>query len=156
MSAAGLSKRQKADIAILAHKAWLATPEREVLLRENPEYSENEIFTIWRRDKQREAVGCDSLRMVHQDDYLRLLAKFREIMGDTAKATRLHVHAAEDGWRRAWWLLERSCKERGLAFPAYPGAICRKQYQCSLNEATEKQLFRLMYTVRNRRKEVAK
>lgn len=152
----GLTRRQKADVAILARKAWLASPEREAILAANPDYAESEAFTIWRRDKQREAVGVDSLRLVHQDDYLRLLAKFRDILGDTGRAVRLHVHAESEGWRRAWWLLQQSCQERGLAFPGYPGAICMQQYRCPLGEATEKQLWRLLYTVRNRRKAVAK
>jgi hypothetical protein len=49
-------------------------------------------------------------------------------------------------------ILKANCEERGLKFPDYPGAICRAQNKCGLGGATEKQLWRLVYTVRNRKK----
>ena len=44
---------------------------------------------------------------------------------------------------------ERLFTEAGLP-ESYAAAICRRQYRCALSEASDKQVWCLVYTVRNR------
>jgi hypothetical protein len=148
-----LSNRQKAEIGIAAHRAWLACPERAALLACNGEMSATAVETAWRHVEQGRAVGIQSLRACTQEHYGRLLGHFRALAGDAAGAARTLARDADNDRRIARWKLDQALRERGLA-ASYAGAICRAQFKCALAEASEKQLWKLLYTVRSRRKPV--
>ncbi|MCC5790935.1 MAG: hypothetical protein JJT75_14995 [Opitutales bacterium] len=151
-SSAPLSRQQKGDICRLAHNAWQHYPDHQIILDKNRHHSPSEVFRLWRHDQQRIACGCDSLTVATQEHYLQIIAHFRRLLKQYQSAATTQVRADTDSHRRAYWLLRKACAERGLDFPEYPGAICIKQCKVPLSQASEKQLMRLLYTVRNRRK----
>lgn len=148
-----LSRKQVIVLAKLARQAWDAMPEgdREAFLDANPELSVSACFTAWRHWQTGLACGVQSLRAATQEDYLKIRARFLHLAGRDAEAMGDLVRDQEHGRIVAWQKLHKALAERGLA-QGYAEAICRRQYKCALGEATEKQLWRLLYTVRNRRK----
>jgi hypothetical protein len=148
-----LTNDQKRALGILAHKAWLVCPDREALLAVNSEMSATAVEAAWRHVQQGQAVGIQSLRMCTQDHFGRLKAHFLKLAGEDEAATRAIVRDQDNGRRIAFFKLEQNLRERGLEM-SYAGAICRNQFKCSLAEATEQQLWKLVYTVRNRKKPV--
>lgn len=166
-----LTNDQKREIAQLAHAAWTVSPSREGMIDCNPDLSLTRVEAAWRHVEQGRVMGGlrQSLREATQRDYpllrahfLRLQAEGLALHGQAAAAAaavesaeKWTVRAATDGVRRARHLLRRALEEAGLR-EGYAAAICRTQNKCSLDEASEKQLWRLIFTVRNRRKPVAK
>lgn len=148
---APLSNLQKRRIGMAAHAAWLACPEREALLACNPELSATAVEAAWRHVEQGKACGIQSLRECSQDHYGRILAHFEALAGDTAAAARTLGRDADNERRLARYKLDQALRERGLE-TGYAAAICRQQYRCPLDQATAGQLWRLLYTVRNRKK----
>lgn len=151
-----LSKEQKRMIAMAAHAAWAVSPDREGMIECNGELSLSAIEAAWRHHQQGLVLGLprQSLTEAHQGDFAPLLAHFSALAGREAAADNWAARAATDGPRRARWILERELKARGLS-TGYAAAICRTQNKCVLDDASEKQLWRLVFTVRNRRKAAA-
>ncbi len=152
-----LSKAQKAAIAMLARKAWALCPQRAALLEANRArgMSATAIFEAWRHVEQGKACGKQSLRQcTSEQDYLKLRAHFEALIGRYGRALRTLLRHAEEPRLVARHKLEEACRERGLSL-AYPASICRRQYRCGLDDATEQQLWRLVFTVRNRRRKAA-
>jgi len=148
-----LSKCQKATLCQLARRAWELWPEREAFLRANPEYSATAAFEAWRRVQQRQACGVESLRScTSEHHYLLLRSHWNAAIGNHERAASDLLKHANEARLVVLHKLRESCLERGLDYPGYPGAICRRQYKCALEDAGEKQLWRLVYTVRNRRR----
>lgn len=146
-----LTNDQKRQIGMLAHAAWQACPERESLLESNPELSASAVEAAWRHVEQGKACGIQSLRECSQDHYGRLKAHFLALGGQEQAAARTRVRDADNDRRIARWKLNQELQTRGLA-AGYAASICRTQYRCSLDEATAQQLWRLIYTVRSRKK----
>lgn len=154
-----LSKLQKSILARAARAAWDAWPGRDDYTarlageRNDPLLSDNQAFTHWRREQQHRACGKSSLRAATQDDYLLIRAHWEAWDPATSGAAmRTLLRHDSDGRRRALHVLERNTRERGLHWPGYPEAICRRQFKCALMDASEKQTWSLVYTIRNRRK----
>ncbi len=143
----GLSNDQKANLSILARRAY--DRHREVGLADGS-------FDEWRHAECRAASGgrIGGFREAMQRDYRLLRGHFANLAGDGATAIQDAIHGDSDeadrGQARA--ILRRECRRRGHAFPEYPASICRTQYKCGLDEASAKQLWSLIYTVRNRKK----
>lgn len=153
-----LSNEQKANIAILAKTAWDAWDGRAAWSEKHrdqvndPLLSDAKCFEAWRRAEQFRAVGVASLRdATSEAHYLKLRAHFENLIGSSGRALKTLLRHEEEPKQRALKLIEQSCAERGLDFPNYPAAICRRQFRCALADATEKQLWNIHYTVRNRR-----
>jgi hypothetical protein len=134
-----LSKAQKATLCILAREAY-----DRVGIHTGDDLAE------WRHAEQTAAVGKASLCDCVQDDFLPLKAHFLNLCGESGRAMNAHIRHQSEDKRVAMHKLEASCRERGLEM-GYPAAICRTQYKCTLDEASAPQLWRLVYTVRNRR-----
>lgn len=146
-----LSKTQKADIGRLARQAWLAWPGRAEFCAANPTLSESACFTAWRHVEQGSAVGRQSLReCTSEGDFLRLCAHFLSLARRPVAAQRTLRLAASEGQRLAAYKLRQELAARGLA-SGYAAAICQRQFRCALAEASEKQLWCLVFTIRNRR-----
>jgi hypothetical protein len=137
-----LDNTQKARICILARQA-------------HDKLDTYVPFEDWRQMEQFNAVGKDSLCDCIQSDYLRLVGHFQHLAGDGRRASRTAAADAFTDRRIAFHKLEAECAARGLEL-SYPGSICRKQFKCGLDEANSKQLWNLVFTVRNRRKAVKK
>jgi hypothetical protein len=108
----------------------------------------------WRHDQQVKACGKSSLRACTQSDFAALMARGYDLSGESGLALKWLLKAGINPKRVAMSKLEAACAERGLSL-AYPAAICRRQYRCDLEDATEKQVWCLVYTIRNRRPPVA-
>lgn len=146
-----LSTDQKRILCQLARVAWEKGSDREGWLESNPELSDSKVQASWRHYHQAQAVGKQSLRLCTQCDYLRLVAYWKKLAGDEAGAASAAARAELDTRKRAWHLLVQALKERDLKL-SYAGAICRRQFRVGLEHATEKQLWNLLFTVKNRRK----
>jgi hypothetical protein len=153
-----LSNEQKANLCMLAQSAWAAWAGREDWCADHrdqvndPLLSEAKCLEAWRRAEQFRAVGVASLReATSEQHYLRLRAHFENHLGNSGRAVKTLLRHEDEPKVRALKLIEHSCVQRGLPFPNYPAAICRRQYKCALGDATEKQLWSINFTVRNRR-----
>lgn len=156
-----LSRRQKRLVAQAAAAAWAVCPEREGYLDANPGLSASAVADAWRRVQQGEVLGLprQSLREATQADFPALMAHFLALreqwcpapqpVDTPAPSERWAARAATDGGRRALYVLRRELASAGLA-EEYAAAICRRQYRCGLAEASERQIWRLVFTVRNR------
>lgn len=146
-----LSHLQKREVAIAARAAYEAWPEREAFECINSELSRSACFEAWRKAEQAKAVGIHSLCAMTQAHYGRVLAHFQKLAGHEAAAQRTTVRDADNERRIARYKLAEALRERGLA-EAYAAAICRTQFRCTLDEASAKQVWKLVFTVRSRRK----
>jgi hypothetical protein len=149
-----LSIEQKRTIAVLARKAYDAWPEREGFELINSELSKTACFESWRHVEQGKACGVQSLRACTQAHYGRILAHFQTLAGNAAGATQTLARDADNDRRIARFKLDQALRERGLR-PDYASSICRRQYRTDLDSANAKQLWRLVFTVRNRRRPAA-
>lgn len=138
---APLSKKQKAILCIKAREAWALLPAhaRSVL-----------DFDEWRKLQQHQACGKDSLRWATQKDYSRLLAHWQQMLRQDGAAFDTLMRGESNGRRVALYKLRQACAKRGLMYPAYPQKICGVQYGTTISEASEQQLWQLIYTVNNR------
>jgi hypothetical protein len=146
-----LSSLQKREIAQLARRAYEAWSERDAFEAINAEQSKPACFESWRHVEQGKACGVQSLCACTQAHYGRLVAHFQALCGHSAAAMRTLVRDADNDRRIARYKLDEALRERGLG-TGYAAAICQRQYRCDLDAANAKQLWRLVYTVRNRRK----
>jgi hypothetical protein len=138
-----LSNEQKAALCIRARAAF------EFVHRREPHNCAE--LEEWRRAEQQSCTGKASLTSCTQADYLPLLAHFQNLAGESGHALNNVLRAGTEDVRQAMHALGAACGQRGLPM-AYPAAICRRQYRCELGQATARQVWNLVYTVRNRRK----
>lgn len=132
-----LSKEQRQGLARLARRAWA-------------NFGGGQPFDAWRHDQCRRAVGR-RISEATQPDFLPLRAHFLNLAGNPAAAFETLMRAESEPRRVAMHKLQRECAARDLPL-AYPESICRRQYRCGLEDASPKQLWTLVFTVRNRRK----
>lgn len=131
-----LSKEQRQILARLARRAWGMV-------------GGGQPFDAWRHTECRRACGR-RISEATQPDFLPLRAHFRYLAGDAAGAFQDHMRSQDEPRRVALRKLERECSASGLRLD-YPAAICRRQFRCDLADASPKQLWNLVFTVRNRR-----
>ncbi len=149
-----LTNEQKREISIAARAAYQAKPDREVFEAINPDLSASACFEAWRHVEQGKACGLQSLRACTQAHYGRLLAHFQALAGNVAGADRTRARDGDNDRRIALFKLRENLTARGLP-ESYAAAICRRQFRCALDEASAKQIWSLVYTVRNRRRPIA-
>lgn len=121
-------------------------------------------FETWRRHEQFIAVTSAnplvdrtsrmSLRDCTQRDKLKLIAHFQDLAGEPGRALTTHMVDEVKDSAIAMRKLEAECAARGLNI-SYPAKICLKQNKCALEDASPNQLWRLVFTVRNRKKKVS-
>lgn len=146
---AGLSNLQKRDIAIAARQAYDAWPEREAFEAINSELSRTACFDAWRHVEQGKAVGgIQSLCEMTQAHYADVLAHFQELAGDDEAAARTKARGKDNGRRIARFKLNRELAARGLDL-SWAATICRNKFKCDLERASEAQLWKIFYDVRN-------
>lgn len=140
-----LDNNDKAQICIEARKAWDSVKEQG---------SHGAGFREWRRREQFKAVGIESLRHCSKRHLLKLIAHFQDLAGEPGRAVNTHMRDEVKDSAIAMRKLEAECAARGIQI-SYPAKICAKQYKCALEDASPNQLWRLVFTVRNRRVKVA-
>ncbi len=145
MSAA-LTNRQKVHLARLA---WRAQNRVEALARGRGEEVAEVGAEEWRHAEVVKACGKKGLRCCGQGDYKAVEAHFLELLGEHGAAFAAEVRAATEDRRQAEAVLVRECAKAGVKL-AYAEAICQRQFRLGLYDASERQIWCLVYTVRNR------
>lgn len=110
-------------------------------------------FDDWRHDQVSLATGgaATGLRDLRRGDWRKVAAHFLTLSGKFRPAFRVAKRVGQEDRDEALYKLREACDEAGVMYPDYPAAICRTACKCELDAATAKQLWRLFYTVRNRR-----
>jgi hypothetical protein len=152
MSAA-LANNQKAYLAQLARKGF--EKQRAEARAEGAVFAGGELFLNallndfeeWRHEQVSRACGKAGLRCCTQSDYNAVKAHFLQMVGADGAAMKALVRAQTDGVRTARAVLDRELTKAGLK-PAYAEAIVRRKYKCGLVEASEKQVWTVVYDVR--------
>lgn len=134
-----LSNAQKATLCIMSREAFDARADAHA----------DDDFAEWRHEQQRVACGKDSLRDAVQTDYLAIRSHFKNLLGNSGGAFRDAVRAQTDDRNIALVKLRNECAIADIALE-YANRICRAQNKCALTEASGKQLWRLIFTIRNR------
>ena len=137
-----LTNPQKAALSILARRAW--AQEMADL-----DGASSESADDWRHRHVAQVTGCDGLLCCTQAHYCALIAHFEGILGNADAAMEAQLRSATEPRRQAEAVLLRECGKSGLSLN-YAAAICRNQYRCSLEEANTRQIWSLVYTIRNR------
>jgi hypothetical protein len=140
-----LDNEQKAHICILAREA--------ADVRCDPGHFDEKELREWRREEQFKAVGKESLTDCVQADYLKLVAHFENLKGETGRALNAHLRAAVQDKEIALKKLHKECALRGLDI-SYPGKICLNKFKRTVDEATPRQLWCLVFDVRTSNKPI--
>jgi len=143
-SSALLSKPQKAAICVMAHNA--AAFQRL-------SFPSSVAFEEWRRTEQSAAIGKPSLRGCTQDDYKPLMAHFLALAGEMGAALDAHIMSHLEPKRLVMFKLTEACQKSGVTM-GYAGAIVRNRWKCTIDDLSVKQLWQLVFTVKNRKKSV--
>lgn len=107
----------------------------------------------WRREEQFKACHRTHLRSCTQADWPLLCGHFLRVMGRLDEARRMETRALTGNLPVARRKLEEALREAGPALGdarAYAAAIARRQFKRGLDELTERQVWCLVFTVRNR------
>jgi hypothetical protein len=136
-----LDNEQKAHICILAREGASRTG------------IDPEELQAWRREEQFKAIGKESLTDCVQADYLKLVAHFENLKGETGRALNAHLRSAVQDKEIALKKLHKECALRGLDI-SYPGKICLNKFKRTVDEATPRQLWCLVFDVRTSNKPI--
>jgi hypothetical protein len=137
-----LSNEQKARICMLAKRAY----DREALTQHlalGTWHSED-----WRRAQQLQVTGHASLTTCTQAHYLALVSHFAQLAGEDGVAYQAEIKDATAARRIALHKLQEECTARNLTL-AWPSAICRSKFKLQLEDAQPRQLWQLVFHVRN-------
>lgn len=143
---APLTNGQKAYLAQLASRA---RNFRAAVARGQGTPIDGRSEEAFRHEEVAAACGKLGLRCASQDDYAAIKGHFLELLGQHQRAFEAEVRSATESRRQAEAVLVRECEAFGLHL-AYAEAICQRQFRCGLWDASEKQIWCLVYTVRNR------
>lgn len=134
-----LSNLQKATLSQWAKKGYTRAKELDLT---------DEREADWRG---REAIAACGRRISEatNGDYLILLTHFQNLAGDSGKAFSSAIRAESDPHRQALYKLREELRKAGLE-ESYAEKICMDTNRCTIAQATSKQVWNLMYTVRNR------
>ena len=135
-----LSNVQKGKLCILARKAFD---------RIGGDSTTGMEFAEWRKQEQWNAVGKQSLRDCMQREYLRLVAHYEDLIGESGRAVTTHMRAGTEPRRIAEHKLLEALKKAGLEI-AYADTICRSKFKCHVEDASTAQLWKLYYDIRQR------
>jgi hypothetical protein len=144
-----LTRRQKGYLAQLATRAFNLEVARARGRECGEMRSDAAAQEAWRHEEVGKACGKEGLRCCSQLDYRAVEGHFLGLLGETKRAFSAHLASATEGRRQAEAVLSRELTRAGLS-PGYVETICQRQYRCSVLDAGEKQLWSLVYTVRNR------
>ena len=139
---APLTHAQKGYLSQLARQAWHRSGQMDEICEEN-----------YRREQVGLACGKAGLRCCSQDDYGAVKGHFLNLLGETEKAFHAVHHGEGNARRVAEFKVVQTCRDAGLEL-AYAAKICTNMFKCSLDDASADQLWKLMFTVKNRGRKV--
>lgn len=135
-----LSNEQKAALCILARSAY------------DLQFSPEDLQS-WRHSQQLLACGKSSLCDCTQADFLLIKAHLQRLAGEEGEALRTENRHSVQDVKLAMFKLRATCAERGVNL-GYARTICRSVCKCELDAASHKQIWRIIFTIRNRRKPI--
>jgi hypothetical protein len=145
-----VSKRQVRDLILTALKAY-GNQQRAGMA--------DEPFDVWRKAALHDACGRQSFRAVTQGEYGDVLGYFLQLQGVSARARKAAQQSkAADEAERARYALRRECESLADAFgsaagaEAYADALLERIHKTDIEEASAKQLWQVVFTMRNRAK----
>jgi hypothetical protein len=147
---APLDNNQKRILSQLARRAF----NRELALARGRGEKLAELNeSAFRHEHVAKACGKLGLRCCSQDDYGAVKAHFLDLLGEHGQAFKAVHHGTGNARRIAEYKLMQACEQGGLQL-SYAAKICVNQFKCSLEDATEKQLWCLTFTIKNRGRKV--
>lgn len=138
-----LTNDQKRTLACLARDAY-----RAALADSDGALVEDEA--TWRHNQTIAAVNKHGLRCCDQGDYAALMGHFLHLIGREDAALYWHLRAQSEPRRQAEVVLRRELAKRNLQVN-YAETICINMFKCALVSASAAQLWKLSFTIRNRR-----
>lgn len=160
-----LTTAQKRTLGKLAREAWdgLSEAARSEAIEAALDAgctTKTAIIDHWRKVQQESVTGMASMTGMTNRDFTRMQMHWlllKDSQGNrnpdaapSARTMYAMARAQEEPLRVAHHKLAEALREQELP-AAYAEKICQTQYRCSLADASEKQVWRLFYTVRNRR-----
>jgi len=145
---APLTNDQKRILSQLARRAFNLECAKARGRGETPDTS-SAAAEAFRHEHVITACRKHGLRCCSQADYGAVKAHFQDLLGESGRAMNTLVHAEGNQRRIAEYKLVQACQTAGLTL-AYAASICRNQYKCSLEDATETQLWNLKFTIDKR------
>jgi hypothetical protein len=142
---APLSNLQKRLLSQLCRRAFNRTRALARGRGEGFEVREDD----YRHEEVIKATGKHGLRCCSQDDFQAVRAHFLDLIGEHGSAFNAQLAAGTEKRRQAEAVLVRELAKAGLHLN-YANAICQRQFPCTIFDATERQIWNLVYTVRNR------
>lgn len=142
-----LTNKQKAYLSRLAAEACARQP-RQLQIGE-PLRPSAETLARWRHEQVQIACGKRGLRCCSQADYKAVEAHFLNLLGRTRPAFRAAQESYTESRRQAAWKVLR-CVEKWAAHGitlAYAEALSRRIHKCPLQDASEKQLWQIKFTL---------
>jgi len=133
-------KRRLAQLAREAHRAYLNSEDCPDQPLSADEFRHHHCH-----------LACDKpgLTLATQSDYKAIESHFLQLLGRHQAAFQAQLRHATESRRLVEFKLDAACQQWRLNL-AYANKICQRQYKCDLADATEKQLWRLVYTINNR------
>lgn len=161
---APLTREQKRDICRLARRAWekQGRPFYEpsgIAAGDPLALSAAEACELWRHETTLASVGLKHLTACGQRHFAPIMGLFSGLAGLEKEAGRWRERAAFSSVRAARIKFERTLLDcaRWLEQPrAYAAAIARRQYGADLEDLSARQLWSLVYTLRNRSRKRAR
>ena len=148
--AAPLDKNQKRILSQLARRAF----NRELAMaRGRGEKLADLNEVAFRHQHVAQACGKLGLRCCSQDDYGAVKGHFLNLLGEAGKAFEAIHHGEGNARRVAEFKVVQACEQSGVAV-AYAARICASMFKCSLEDASADQLWKLMFTIKNRGRKV--
>lgn len=146
---APLTNAQKRILSQLARRAF----NRELAIARGRGETLSETTEQYRHRHVAAASGKLGLRCCSQDDYGAVKAHFLDLLGESGAAVNALVHQSGNARRIAEYKLVQACEQTGLGI-GYAAKICANMFKCSLEDASADQIWKLMFTVKNRGRKV--
>lgn len=161
----------KDEAAVIAQGAFFLNREqvRELILAaQNAHRKQTELgltdqtFDDWRKQTLWDLVCKASFRTVNQTEFNKVLDGFGVLAGRRTAQAHKPLLQSQDEVRRAIWRLKEECREMGEAFGGeegamrYANALMEKIHKTKLHDASAKQIWQVIFTLRSRAKKQAK
>ena len=142
-----LTREDKARVCILAREAF------EHMHGRGP--ATQAELGDWRREQQRKACGFDSLTLCQQEHLAALEAHFLDLKGESGQAFRKLMQPQMRERQKVLGVLQANLRTFGL-MEGYAATICRSRCKCELGQASVKQLWHVIFTIRRNQQRKAR
>lgn len=105
-------------------------------------------FDVWRKDEMERTVGVDSVKLVPStgDAWIHLMVHFLTLAGDIKAAYELGLRLGTSQKRIVLTHLAQALLKNNL-HQNYAPAILRRKYHVTLDDATDRQIWHVIYTI---------